>query len=231
MPLNPRLRRFIRRELLPIALVVLVTCCVRSAIADWNIVPTGSMNPSIIEGDRIFVNKLAYGLRIPFTEVHLAQWSTPSRGDVITFCSPKDGTTLVKRVIGLPGDTVAMENERLLINGVAADYAPATTAASSDLPAALQTGHQFASEQIPGAPQHEVMATPSLRAMRSFGPITVPADHYFVLGDNRDNSADSRYIGAIPLQNIYGRSSRVILSFDPATHLPRWGRTFEAISR
>ena len=133
MPLNPRIRRFIRRDLMPIALVILLTCCVRSAIADWNIVPTGSMNPSIIEGDRIFVNKLAYGLRIPFTEVHLAQWSTPSRGDVITFRSPKDGTTLVKRVVALPGDTVAMNNDKLLINGKVATYAPL-----ADIPAALR---------------------------------------------------------------------------------------------
>ena len=78
MPLNPRIRRFIRRDLMPVALVILLTCCVRSAIADWNDVPTGSMKPTIMEGDRIFVNKLAYGLKVPFTTIHLAHWNTPA---------------------------------------------------------------------------------------------------------------------------------------------------------
>ena len=183
------------------------------------------MNPSIIEGDRIFVNKLAYGLRIPFTELHLAQWSTPARGDVITFRSPKDGTTLVKRVVALPGDTVAMNNDKLLINGKVATYAAAD-------------GHPRRAAHRPPVrrranrrhPHHAVMATPALPAMRNFGPVTVPADQYFVLGDNRDNGADSRYIGTIPArQHLWPILPRHRL-LDPSTHLPRWERTLEAIS-
>src|SRR3954466_11819792 len=108
----PRLGRFVREQIAPLAVILLVLGSFKSAIADWNVVPTGSMNPSIVEGDRIFVNKLAYGLKVPFTTWHLARWSTPLRGDVIVFRSPKDGTVLVKRVVALPGDTVAMSNDR-----------------------------------------------------------------------------------------------------------------------
>ncbi len=90
----------------------------RSAFADWMLVPTGSMNPTIVEGDRILVNKMAYGLRVPFTTQRLTEGSDPQRGDIAIFPSPEDGVVLVKRVVGLPGDTIQMRDERLLINGV-----------------------------------------------------------------------------------------------------------------
>src|SRR3954468_13628125 len=85
----------------------------RSACADWMLVPSGSMNPTIVEGDRILVDKAAYGLRIPFTTVRLTRGADPQRGDIVIFPAPDDGTVLVKRVVGLPGDTVAMRDERL----------------------------------------------------------------------------------------------------------------------
>src|SRR5688572_14845969 len=90
----------------PFVFVILIVLSFRSSIADWNDVPTGSMNPSILEGDRIFVNKLAYDLKVPFTTWHLAAWDNPKRGDVVVFFSPHDGIRLVKRVIGVPGDRV-----------------------------------------------------------------------------------------------------------------------------
>src|SRR5277367_1856550 len=112
------------RETKSLALTIIILTAVRSAIADWNDVPTGSMNPTIVQGDRVFVNKLAYDLKVPFTTWHLAQWGDPKRGDIVVFFSPVDGTRLVKRVIGLPGDKIEMVNDRLLINGRTADYEP-----------------------------------------------------------------------------------------------------------
>src|SRR6266571_4011946 len=93
------------REYRGFAVFIVLMVIFRSALADWNVVPTGSMKPTILEGDRVLVNKLAYDLKVPFTTWHIAQWDNPRRGDIVVFYSLKDGTRLVKRVIGLPGDT------------------------------------------------------------------------------------------------------------------------------
>ena len=94
----------------------------RTAIADWNPVPSGSMRPSLVEGDVVFVNRLAYDLKIPLTDVVLAHLGDPQRGDIVTFISPADGKRLIKRLVALPGDVVEMRDKQLLINGVKADY-------------------------------------------------------------------------------------------------------------
>ena len=94
----------------------------RSAIADWNQVPTGSMKPTILEGDRVVVNKLAYDLKVPFTTWHISQWSDPMRGEIVTFYSPADEKLLIKRVIGVPGDVVEMRDNVLFVNGTQATY-------------------------------------------------------------------------------------------------------------
>src|SRR5262245_13885048 len=121
-PFRARVYRFWKEQIRPLAILILVLCSFRSAIADYNVVPTGSMKPSIIEGDRIFVNKLAYDLKVPFTTWHIATWADPHRGDVVVFESPKDGTRLVKRVIGIPGDTIQLINNQLFVNGKSAGY-------------------------------------------------------------------------------------------------------------
>jgi signal peptidase I len=189
------------------------------------------MQPTIFVGDRIFVNKLAYGLRVPFTNVEVAHWSSPHPGEVVVFRSPADGERMVKRVVGMPGDTVQLKNNVLLINGSPAAY---TLLPEAGLAASLpgtQLPHTFASERMPGGgTNHIVMATPRLPAMRNFGPVIVPAGEYFMLGDNRDNSADSRYFGFVPEHDIVGRSSHVAYSLDvDRWPLPRWGRTWEPL--
>ena len=221
--MTPRLRRWFKQHIAPLLVIVLLVTSFRSAIADWNIVPSGSMNPTIVEGDRIFVNKLAFGLRVPYTSLEVAHWAEPERGDVVVFYSPQDGTRMVKRVVGLPGETVSMVNNLIYINGKPANL--------SLTPTGVASGRIFANETLAGAAgAHPIIVTPALPARRSFGPVTVPAGHYFVLGDNRDNSGDSRYFGFVPLGNITGRSSRVLYSIDANDYyLPRWGRTLEAL--
>jgi len=214
-----RIKRFFRDHVLPVAVTVLVLCSFRSAVADWNIVPSGSMNPTIVEGDRIFVNKLAYDLKVPFTTWHVARWSDPLRGEIVVFNSPKDGTRLVKRCIGMPGDVVSMIDDQLFINGHPASYSDPRTSG----------GNLLMTEQFDGTRRHAVQAIPRIRAMRTFGPVTVPPGSYFMLGDNRDNSADSRYFGFVSRDLIVGRSSAVVLSFDPDTHLPRLSRTCKTL--
>lgn len=192
----------------------------RSAIADWNDVPTGSMNPTIIEGDRILVNKLAYDLRIPFTHVSLFKRGDPLSGDIIIFDSEVSDLRLVKRVIGVPGDVVSMNNNVLSINGQQLSYQSLG-------------GDQIAStvdavEQLSGQ-QYTVRTRPGSR-VSSFAPLTVPQAYYFVLGDNRDNSADSRYIGFVPRDEIIGRSRSVVLSLDYENYLrPRADRFFKTL--
>jgi signal peptidase I len=201
----------------------------RSAFADWMLVPTGSMNPTIVEGDRILVNKMAYGLRIPFTMTRLTEGQDPKRGDIVIFPSPKDGITLVKRVIGLPGETVEMRNERLFINGDALDYS-ASNEDDSDLPNATRVNrHEIVAEKLAGQ-QHPIMTLPDRPAARTFAPVTVPDGEYLVLGDNRDNSEDSRYIGFIPRDSIYGRAFGVAYSLDADRwYRPRFDRTFSRL--
>jgi signal peptidase I len=218
-----RLRK-VWRQVAPLLVLVLLLTSFRSAVADWNDVPTGSMKPTILEGDRIIVNKLAYGLKIPYTTWHVIRWDRPHRGEIVVFHSPVDGTRYVKRVVGLPGDVIELVDNRLLINGEAADYQPLADELVAWLAPAERLQHGFAREQI-GDRWHPVMSTPRLPARRQFPAMLVPADHYFMLGDNRDNSADSRFIGTVHIDQITGRSSRVGFSLDYGNYyLPRWQR-------
>ncbi|MDP5144621.1 signal peptidase I [Rheinheimera baltica] len=192
----------------------------RSAVADWNDVPTGSMQPTIQIGDRLLVNKMAYDLRVPFTTKSLIKRADPERGDIVIFMSEAAGDRLVKRVIGVPGDVVAMHNNVLSINGKRLDYAAQ---------AAVADNAMVLTEQL-DAITHQVKLAPFSTGRDSFNPVTVPDNSYLVLGDNRDNSADSRVIGFVPRNEIVGRASTVLFSLDYDNYLlPRSERFFAAL--
>jgi signal peptidase I len=200
----------------PLLVVAFLLGSFRSAIADWNDVPTGSMKPTIVEGDRIFVDRRAYDLRVPFTSFRVARYGAPARGDIIVFSSPVDGRRLVKRVIGLPGDTVAVRDGHLVVNGTVARYVPLGDAAG---------GAPVETEALEGR-AHPVMSRIG-PAGPAFGPTRVPDGHYFVMGDHRDDSFDSRYWGFLERERIQGRAVAVALSFDWERYgSPRWGRFF-----
>ena len=186
----------------------------RTAVADWNPIPSASMRPNLVEGDVVFVNRLAYNLKVPLTDIVLQHTGEPQRGDIVTFSSPLDGTRLIKRIIALPGDTVAMRNEQLVINGRAAQYSALDTVAET-IAAVGQLQAQRASEQGVGQAQaHRIQLLPQLPARRDFATVTVPAGHYMMLGDNRDNSADSRYFGFVPRELLIGKAERILVSAD-----------------
>jgi signal peptidase I len=208
-----RARLFWQKEVRPLLILAAIMFSVRSSLADWNSVPSGSMNPTIIEGDRVFVDKLAYDLKVPFTTWHLAQWANPKRGDIVVFFSPVDDTRLVKRVVGLPGDLVELRNEQLVINGTPVNYTALGGTISGELPAAEQAHSLIATELLPGH-THAVMAIPGVAARRNFGPIRVPEGHYFMMGDNRDNSFDSRYFGTVDRNRIVGEATDVVMSLN-----------------
>lgn len=220
---------FIRGWGVSIIVAVLIATSFRSAIADWNDVPTGSMKPTIIEGDRIFVNKLAYDLKIPFTTIHLAKWENPKRGDIAVFFSPADGNRLVKRVMGLPGDTIAMHNNQFFINGKALFYEPLNSTTEKELKIDLTVNQLVYAEKTNGF-NHWVMITPGIPSIRSFGPVTIPHNSYFMMGDNRDNSADSRFFGFVDRSKIVGRATAIVISLNrDKNYLPRWNRFFNAL--
>lgn len=200
----------------------------RSAVADWNQVPSGSMKPSILAGDRIVVDKLAYDLRVPFTLLRLAHWDDPRRGDIVTFPSPADERLFVKRVIGVPGDVIELDANRLVVNGEAARYTPLTDREISTLVEHGSGHYHYFYEEI-GGDRRVVMFNEYPRRSRhgNFGPVRVPDGHYFMLGDNRDNSGDSRVIGLVSRDRILGRAHAIAFSLDyDHYYLPRSGRFF-----
>jgi len=217
---------FLRSWVLSMLVAVLIATSFKSAIADWNVVPTGSMRPTIVEGDRILVNKLAYDLKIPYTTWRISTWDDPARGDIVVFYSPVDGTRLVKRVVGLPGDFLEMRNNRLLINGKAIRYGSLNHNKIKNYPNHFDPGQLLLQEDL-WERSHPIMVSPFSRSVNSFGPVKVPNNHYFMMGDNRGNSADSRYFGFVDRKKIVGRGKTVVLSLDHDNHYkPRWDRFF-----
>jgi signal peptidase I len=224
-----RARHWWRQEIRPLLVLAIILFSIRSSLADWNDVPSGSMQPTILVGDRIFVNKLAYDLKVPFTTWHLAEWSNPQRGDIVVFFSPRDGMRLVKRVVGLPGDSVELRNEQLIINGTPVNYAPLPAERSAQLPEPERERSLFATEELSTHP-HAVMAMPGIQAKRNFGPVRVSEGHYFMMGDNRDNSFDSRYFGMVARKEIVGKATAVVMSLDHNHYwLPREHRFFSPL--
>jgi signal peptidase I len=201
-----------RKFLLILASIV----CFKSAIADLNSISGRSMQPTLLDGDKVWVNKLAYDMKIPFTDISLFTTGEPGRGDIVIIDSSAAGKRLVKRIIGLPGDTVYMRNNVLMVNDAVADY----EVLKENRDGVTIIEHLFESS-------YQAMLSParSNRATRSYGPAQVPEGHFFVLGDNRDNSADSRLYSFIPREQIVGRSSSVVFSLDSEhSFRPRSGR-------
>jgi signal peptidase I len=196
----------------------------RSAVADWNDVPSGSMEPTILVGDRVFVNKVAYDLKVPFTTWRLLRWGDPKRGDVVVLWSPHDGRRLVKRVVGLPGDRIEMRGYHLRVNREPAAYGPLAEDVIRELGREGMPAGSLASETL-GPRTHPVMAAGRSGPGSDFGPVIVPPGHYFLMGDHRDNSFDSRFWGFAERGAILGRASAVVLSLDyQRFYRPRWRR-------
>ena len=224
MSLAGRIER-LWREYRSAALFLVLMLGFRSAWADWVVVPSGSMNPTIVEGDRVLVDKHVFGIRFPFSLIRLTHGADPQRGDIVVFDSPADGRSLVKRVAAVPGDVLELDAETLVVNGQPATYRPGDLRHWRDLVRATRVEAPVVLAESGSGRQHEIQILPGRMSRRVFGPVTVPEGMYFVLGDNRDNSADSRYIGFVPRRNIVGRATRVVISLNPERYfLPRADR-------
>src|SRR5437773_3175566 len=154
-------------EIKVFVLMLLVVSSLRSALADWNDVPTGSMKPTIQEGDRVVVNKLAYDLKVPFTTIEVAKWGDPLRGDIVVLFSPVDGTRLVKRVVAVPGDRIEMRENQLFVNGQAASWKSIGSADDAE------QGPSLLVEETLEGRMDKVMFTRSMPARRWFEPLVV----------------------------------------------------------
>jgi signal peptidase I len=203
-------------------------------------IPSGSMIPTLLVGDWLFVNKAVYGPAIPFTDVHLPAISEPKRGEVVVFTSPpqsdqpEDPTpTLVKRLVGMPGDTIYMRAAKLFINGVeqrqgyGAESRPTAASSQPD-----ETNSLFEWQHAIELKQSRFGAAPPVPTHDHWGPLVIPAGSFFMMGDARYDSKDSRYWGLVPRGNVRGRPSFVYYSYradDSDRPLPfltdiRWGR-------
>jgi signal peptidase I len=205
------MKNYLRGNLRFIAFLLMLGF-VRTAVADWNPIPSGSMRPTILEGDVVFVNRLAFDVKVPLTDVIALHTGAPKRGDIVTFTRPEDGMRLIKRIAAVPGDTIAMRDNRLTINGEAIDYARLGSVVET-----LAPGRAVDAERVRetfGTDAHTIQWLSHVASRSSFAPMVIPPDQYLMLGDNRDDSEDSRYFGLIPRERLIGRAERVIVSAD-----------------
>jgi signal peptidase I len=183
-------------------------------------IPSGSMIPTLLIGDWLFVNKLAYGPTIPFTNTHLPGYTSPTHGDVVVFESPYQADNapdftpiLVKRLIGMPGDTLYMRQGQLYLNGIAQrqGFAAASNYVGDNSSVAPNFDWQHSIE----LKNTRFGAAPAQPTLGNWGPLLIPKEHYFMMGDNRYCSKDSRYWGVVPKANVRGRPLFVYYSYTP----------------
>lgn len=195
----------------------------RLTIADWNPIPSGSMRPTLLEGDVVFVNRIAYDLKVPFTDTSIVKLGEPRRGDVVTFSSPTTGIKLIKRIEAVPGDVIAMRNKHLTINGKEYAYKVASIGFEKDHQGGAIT--VIRAEESDGHHKHAMQWVNGAVGFDDFHPITIPEGQYLMLGDNRDQSVDSRYIGLVKRELLVGQAIGILVSGDLDNYLkPRFSR-------
>ncbi len=205
------------RSFFPVILIVLL---LRSFLVEPFRIPSGSMMPTLLVGDFILVNKFAYGLRWPVLDKKFLEIGEPQRGDVVVFRFPKDPSTdYIKRVVGVPGDQIYYRNKTLYINGEPMPQTYLEPFDGDGESGRRMFGAEVREERL-GAVVHRILVYPKVPdfppgcRVLLYGPVTVPEDHYFVMGDNRDNSNDSRCWGWMPEKNLVGKAFAIWMNWD-----------------
>ncbi|WP_133716828.1 signal peptidase I [Methylocaldum gracile] len=196
------------RSFFPIVLIVLL---LRSFLVEPFRIPSGSMMPTLLIGDFILVNKYTYGIRLPVLNTKIVEMGEPERGDIVVFRFPKDPKVdYIKRVIGLPGDRIAYYNKQLYVNGEAIKQT-AIAEYQGVGQGSVMNGARLLSEDLKGV-NHDILIREGQPSVQ--GEFTVPEGQYFVMGDNRDNSNDSRYWGTVPESHLVGKAFFIWMSWD-----------------
>ncbi|MEP6690775.1 MAG: signal peptidase I [Gemmatimonadaceae bacterium] len=211
-----------------ITFVLVVWLFVRAFFVEAFRIPSGSMEPTLLVGDFLFVNKLIYGPHVPFTNIRLPAYGEPHRGDIVVYTSPfqidlpEDPTpTVVKRIVGSAGDTLYMRQGTLYLNGIAQRQGYGVV---PDPQVADEQHPDFDWQKKVGLATSRFGASPKQPTHDNWGPFVVPVGHFFTLGDNRYNSKDGRYYGFVPRNNIWGRPLFMYLSLDFDAWSIRWSR-------
>lgn len=206
------------RSFFPIILIVLL---LRSFLVEPFRIPSGSMMPTLLAGDFILVNKYSYGLRLPVTDTKILEVGSPAHGDIAVFRYPDDPSVdYIKRIVGLPGDHIRYEDKTLYINGVRVEQrlVGEYTGIGTGLG---MSGASLRTEKL-GEVEHEILVQSRRRIAE--GEFVVPEGHYFAMGDNRDNSNDSRFWGPVPEDHLVGRAFMIWMSWDSARGGVNWSR-------
>lgn len=206
------------KSFFPVLFIVLM---LRSFVIEPFQIPSGSMIPTLEVGDFILVNKYHYGLRLPVVGTKIVENNAPQRGEVMVFIPPHDPRYFIKRVVGLPGDRIDYENKILRINGEQLEV-DIVDEVMIETAVGMRSGILF-NEQL-GLVNHNAQIVASDTRGSSRTSWTVPPGHYFMMGDNRDNSADSRVWGPVPEENIVGKAIAVWMHKDPGFNLPTFSR-------
>lgn len=214
------------RSVASFAVWIFAALTLRSVVASAYVIPSGSMIPTLQVGDRVLVEKLSLGVNLPLIEGKLAARS-PSPGDVVVFAQPTTGIDLIKRVVAVAGDRVELVDGQVRVNGQPVARRPLGPVQHFDWDESNQRWYQQSFQAYSEAAGQAHFTTLSLRPGSDFGPVTVPPGQFFVLGDNRDNSNDSRFWGFVPIERVRGKARRVLWSTGPAG--PRWSRFFQPI--
>lgn len=211
------------RSLFPVFIVVLV---LRSFIIEPFRIPSGSMYPTLEIGDFIAVNKFAYGVKLPVTQTKILPISLPERGDVVVFKYPDDpDVDYIKRVVGLPGDRITYLGRTLFINdkAVAQQYMGKYEGVDSS---AVMNGASVVTETFPDGHKHSILLDMN-KSAQDMDTVIVPEGHYFMVGDNRDHSNDSRFWGFVPERNLKGKAFGIWMNWDKGLHFERLGKGIE----
>ncbi len=210
------------KSFFPVLIIVLV---LRSFIAEPFRIPSGSMMPTLLIGDFILVNKFSYGVRLPVIHTRILDLGEPQRGDVVVFRFPKEpDLDYIKRVVGVPGDRIGYFGKTLFVNGKPMEQ---VTLGPYDVSSPHAPGENLVIEEDLTGVRHKILVNPSRPSIE--GEYIVPPGHYFVMGDNRDNSNDSRYWGFVPEENLVGKAILIWMNWDFSRNSIDFGRIGKGI--